>query len=83
MGMVKNDMMVHAEVDCLLNAKEDVSGWTLYTTHTPCHECAKAIAAARIGRVVTLGLGTTSDLGQSRGKLVLNLANIPLEEVQV
>lgn len=42
----------HAELNAIINARADVSGFTLYSTKFPCHECAKAIINSRIRRVV-------------------------------
>jgi len=48
----------HAEVDALKNAKEDVSGSTLYVTLEPCRHfgktppCTDAIIKSKIGKVV-------------------------------
>lgn len=47
--------VVHAEMDALLTcARNNISGRdaTIYTTTFPCHNCAKHIIAAGIGRVV-------------------------------
>lgn len=44
--------MIHAEINAIIYAYRDLSRCTLYTTLSPCHECMKAIRAARIGRVV-------------------------------
>lgn len=48
----KNELTVHAERNAILNARRDVSGWTLYTTKPPCFECCKDILQAGIARVV-------------------------------
>ncbi len=50
----KNRLMVHAELNVLLNAKADVAGWVLYCTKSPCIECAKAIIQKDIHRVVAV-----------------------------
>ncbi len=42
----------HAELNCLLFAREDVTGYTLYVTDKPCGGCWRAIRAARLARVV-------------------------------
>ena len=53
---------VHAEVDALSHAKEDVSGATMYVTLEPCSHhgkqppCCEAIARANIGKVVVATL---------------------------
>ena len=46
---------VHAEANCIAFAAKtgiETEGATLYTTHSPCNECAKLIINAGIGRVV-------------------------------
>lgn len=48
----KNLLSVHAELNAILNARMDLTGWTLYVTKSPCIECAKAVIQAGIVRVV-------------------------------
>ena len=48
----KNAYTVHAEVNAIINARRDVSGWSLYCTKAPCFNCAKAILQAGIAQVV-------------------------------
>lgn len=49
----KKKVVVHAEQNALLFADgTKVRGATLYTTHSPCLECAKLIAGAGIKKVV-------------------------------
>jgi dCMP deaminase len=60
-GMVENDYLwskenkkkfvCHSELNAILYAKVDLSGCTLYTTLSPCNECAKVIAASKIKQV--------------------------------
>lgn len=46
----------HAECNAIVWAgREKCKGATLYVTHEPCHECARLIRAAGIGRVVVSG----------------------------
>jgi dCMP deaminase len=49
---LKYQMVVHAELNAILSAGEDVSGMTLYCTLHPCCECAKAVIQAGITSVV-------------------------------
>jgi len=49
----KNTMTVHAELNAILNARRDLTGWTLYVTKPPCVDCAKAIVQAGIREVIT------------------------------
>lgn len=51
----KYEMVVHAELNALLNAREAVAGYTLYVTPLPpCSQCAAAIIQQGIKRVVML-----------------------------
>lgn len=49
---LKNDLVIHAELNAILNARGDVSGRTMFVTAPPCVECAKAIVSAGIKTVV-------------------------------
>lgn len=37
---------VHAEVNAIVNARRDLTGWTIYCTKAPCVDCAKAMIQA-------------------------------------
>lgn len=43
---------IHAEVNALLFARQDVEGCTMYVTHPPCAQCAAKIVQAGIKEVV-------------------------------
>lgn len=51
-GPEKNDLMVHAELNAILNAGCDVEGWRMHVTDFPCLSCAKAIVSKRISYVI-------------------------------
>lgn len=48
----KYDRVLHAEINSILNARCDLSGWTLYVTLSPCSDCAKYVAQSGVKRVV-------------------------------
>jgi dCMP deaminase len=48
-------MVVHAEQNALLTAREPLHGYTCYTTLHPCGNCAGAIIQSGIKRVVCFG----------------------------
>jgi dCMP deaminase len=50
---VKYALVVHAEQNAIVTAREPLHGYTLYCTHYPCNECAKLIIQAGIKRVVS------------------------------
>jgi len=49
---LKYELTVHAESNCLLFAREQVAGYTMYTTFAPCVRCAVNIIQAKLARVV-------------------------------
>lgn len=51
---VKYALTLHAELNAILFAKQDLTGTTLYVTHPPCERCAAVICQAGVKRVVYL-----------------------------
>lgn len=49
----KYKLIVHAELNAILNANKSVKGCTLYTMMYPCTDCTKAIVQSGISKVVT------------------------------
>lgn len=50
---LKYSLIVHAEVNAILNASTSVSGATLYVLPlAPCHECAKVVIQSGITTVI-------------------------------
>lgn len=49
---VRQQLMVHGEINSIVNSPFDVAGCTLYTTKYPCHVCAGIIVNSGIVRVV-------------------------------
>lgn len=81
---VKRDLMIHAEVNALLNAVSDTTGSTLYATRFPCHECAKLIIQKGISRIVSKAPELEHEAWGSSHKLALDLfaeANIEVSEL--
>lgn len=44
----KLELTVHAEVNAIINARRDLTGWSMYCTKAPCMDCAKAMIQAGI-----------------------------------
>ncbi|QHX35990.1 deoxycytidylate deaminase [Spiroplasma sp. TIUS-1] len=44
--------IVHSESNAIVSSKQDLSGYTLYTSLFPCNECAKLIIQAGISKVI-------------------------------
>jgi dCMP deaminase len=50
---LKNRMIIHAEANAILNAKCDLTGWTMYSSVFSCSNCAAMIIQAGITKIVT------------------------------
>lgn len=48
----KYPYVVHAELNAILNSIKDLENSTIYVTHYPCNECAKAITQSGIKKVI-------------------------------
>lgn len=48
----KYSRVCHGEINAILNAKEDLAGWTLYLSIPPCNECCKTIIQAGIKKII-------------------------------
>lgn len=51
---VKYEMVVHAEINAVLNAGRNVEGCILYCTFFPCPRCAAYLIQAGVKRVVSM-----------------------------
>ena len=51
-GATKYPYVVHAELNAILNSKNDLRGCSIYVSLFPCNECAKAIIQSGIIRIV-------------------------------
>lgn len=82
-GYTKNKLMVHAELNALLNARANLTGWTLYVTKPPCLECAKAVVQAGISKVLCppLEFGSTWRPVQEEAKDLLQEAGVAYVEM--
>ena len=48
----KYDRVIHAEMNAIKHANEDIEGYTIFLTRPPCKHCAKHIASWGISEVV-------------------------------
>lgn len=64
----KDRLMVHAELNAVLNSPVDLTGWTIYCTKFPCctKNCAQAIIQRNIARVVAPAIDPYSRWGQDQ-----------------
>lgn len=57
----KNELSLHAEVNAILNAKADLTGWSLYCSEAICTKCALVIIQAGITKVVMPSISASSN----------------------
>lgn len=50
---VKYQLVLHAEVNAVLNSTASLHGSTAYVTHSPCAQCTSVLAQSGIVRIVT------------------------------
>jgi len=72
LGLEKNEHCVHAELNAILNARRNLTGWYCFITAPPCHECCKAIIQAGISTVYCPQVEQSSSWCESQ-QLGLNL----------
>ncbi len=79
----KYELVRHAEMNAITQAKTDLNGWTLYVTHHPCIDCAKNIVAEGIKRVVYSGKadGTTMAINHEKIVNLFEIARIMFENI--
>lgn len=63
---IKNSLCVHAELNAILNARHDLTGWTAYITAPPCAECCKAMIQAGLHTVYSPPVETKSSWTESQ-----------------
>jgi dCMP deaminase len=51
-SLEKRFTRIHAEMNAILYARADISGYVMYCTHHPCVDCAKVICQSGISEVV-------------------------------
>ncbi|KKN39000.1 hypothetical protein LCGC14_0747820 [marine sediment metagenome] len=77
----KNDLINHAELNAILQARTDLDGWTLYCTYQPCLDCSRLIVTAGIKFVYfvrKVSEGSKVEDGMDKAEMLLKLANVDL-----
>ena len=79
---LKNKVIVHAEINAVLNSPVDVAGSTAYVNYMPCKRCASALAAYGITAVVIPPQQSNSDWEASwaAARTVLQQRGVTLTE---
>jgi dCMP deaminase len=77
---VKYKMIVHAETNAIISARESLAGCTIYVSAPPCAACTGKIIQAGITQVFSVGLSETF---HERWKTDLEAAATMLSEARV
>jgi dCMP deaminase len=84
--IIKLEMVVHAEINAILSAKENLEGYTIFSTLLPCSRCAAIIINSGISKVVTYAI---PEKPEDKDKVLLfdqslqQFAEAQLEVVQI
>jgi dCMP deaminase len=68
--------VVHAESNCILNARQDIRGSTIYCTLFPCAECTKMIIQSGITKVVYMDDKYHDEPSWVASRRMLDLASV-------
>lgn len=69
--------VVHAELNAILNCRgENLNGTTIFVTHFPCNECAKAIIQSGIKNIIYLNKHDEGEKCNLASRKMLDAAGI-------
>lgn len=71
----------HAELNAIINSRQELDGCTIYTYLFPCNECAKAIIQTGIRKVVYISDKYGHLDGYKASRRMLELAGIDVERL--
>lgn len=77
----KYPYVVHAELNAILNSKQDLRGCSIYVSLFPCNECAKAIIQSGISKIVYESDKYSQTDGTLASKKMLISANVVLRQL--
>jgi dCMP deaminase len=69
-------LVTHAELNCILNARVNITGWNMYCTKAPCVPCAKAIATSGITALICPAPTGSWTSEQEKATILLRTLNI-------
>ena len=76
---LKNELMVHAEANCIVNANVLLHGWSMHVTKAPCTNCSLLMINAGIARIVCPNPGGSWESNQLVAIGLLTQAGIQVE----
>ena len=79
----KYPYVVHAELNAILNSIKSLKGCTIYVSHFPCNECAKAIVQSKIAKIIYLSDKHKEKDSMKASKRILENANVKIEKIDL
>ncbi len=79
----KYGYVIHSEANAIMHAAGSLEGARGYVTHFPCNECAKLIAAQRVGEIIYL---SDKHIGSPENKIskhIFDLARVKHRQMQI
>lgn len=80
-GQTKYPYVVHAELNAILNSKQNLHGCSIYVSLFPCNECAKSIIQSGIVKIVYESDKYANTEGTIASKRMLHAAGIELVQL--
>ena len=79
----KYPYVVHAELNAILNSIKSLKNCTIYVTHFPCNECAKAIVQSGIKKVIYFSDKHKDKDSTKASRRILENAGLEVKKVEV
>jgi dCMP deaminase len=81
----KYELVRHAEMNAMTQAKTDLANWTIYITHHPCIDCAKHLVAEGITRVLYYHDldHLTMEIDRNKIRKLFKIAGVAFHHLQV
>ena len=77
----KYPYVVHAELNAILNTTTSIKGCSIYVTHFPCNECAKAVIQSGIAEIVYASDKHAEQLTTTISRKMLASAGVSMRKI--
>ncbi len=79
----KYPYVVHAELNAILNSIKSLKNCTIYVTHFPCNECAKAIVQSGIKKVIYFSDKHKHKDSTKASRRILENAGLNIKKIEI
>lgn len=81
LAKTKYPYVVHAELNAILNTTVNIKGCSIYVTHFPCNECAKAVIQSGIVEIVYASDKHAEMLTTTISRKMLETAGVAMRKI--